>query len=323
MKMVSEQSRRIQALRGLAIIAVVFIHNTPTGIAQVFCRPFLNFAVGLFLFLSGLLSDSANWNPQKRIIKVFIPYVLWSLIYSIMYNISNPISIPISFVKNVLTGKAAATMYYIFVYCQFTLLIPFIDKLAKSKFKYLGFLISPVEIIVMRSIPLIIGLEINRYISAIMSISCLGWFTYFYLGYLLGNNELSVNTASKKLPLLWMTSLLFQIAEGYYLYTLEYENCGTQLKLTSIFSGVLFALMAYNYVIRGKTRNTKILELLGDNSFGIYFSHLAVMAVVGHIPGYAKYVTYPVSAVIAIFLTIICVLLGKRILGKNSRYLAL
>ncbi|MGN0450939.1 MAG: acyltransferase [Acutalibacteraceae bacterium] len=323
MKFTTEQSKRIQILRGVAIIAVVFIHNTPTGLAQVFCRPFLNFSVGLFLFLSGMLSNASNWNPKKRIIKVLIPYVLWTFIYSVMYNIDNPVSIPIVFAKNVLTGKAAAVMYYIFVYCEFTILIPLIDRLAKSKFKYCGLLIAPIEIVIMRSMPLIAGLEINKYISVIIGISCLGWFTYFYLGYLVGNKLLSINMTNTKIMMLWIISILFQIAEGFYYYTLGYENCGTQLKLTSIISGALFALMAYNYVIYGKTRNVKVLELLGNNSFGIYFSHLAVMAVVHHIPMYNRYVTYPITAVITIVLTIFCVLLGKRLLGKQARYLAL
>lgn len=323
MKLTTEQSKNIQVLRGLAIIAVVFIHNTPIGLPQVFCRPFLNFSVGLFLFLSGMLSNASNWSPKKRIIKVLIPYVLWTLIYSVMYNIDNPVCIPIVFVKNLLIGKAAAVMYYIFIYCEFTLLIPFIDRLAKSKFKYCGFLFTPIEIVLMRSLPLITGLETNKYITIIMSISCLGWFTYFYLGYLVGNKLISINPTSTKITLLWMISILFQIAEGFYYYTLGYENCGTQLKLTSIISGVLFALMAYNYVIHGTTRNVKVLELLGDNSFGIYFSHLAVMAVIVHIPVYTRYVSYPITAVITIVLTTICVLIGKKIGGKYSKYLAL
>ena len=323
MKLTTEQSKSIQLLRGLAIIAVVFIHNTPTGTAQVFFRPFLNFSVGLFLFLSGMLSNSSNWNPKKRIIKVLIPYVLWTLIYSTIYNISNPANIPIAFFKNIITGKAAAVMYYIFVYCEFTLLIPFIDRLAKSRFKYCGLLITPVEIVIMRSLPLIMGIEVNKYISIVMSISCLGWFTYFYLGYLLGNKLISINTGSKKLPLLWIISILFQFAEGGYYYYLGYENCGTQLKLTSIISGVLFALMAYNYVIHGAAKNVRVLELLGNNSFGIYFSHLAVMTVIDLVPVYTKYVPYPITGVVTIALTTICVLLGKRILGKYSRYLAL
>lgn len=320
MKLTSEESKRIQVLRGVAIIAVVFIHNTPTGLAQVFCRPFLNFSVGLFLFLSGMLSNFSNWNPKKRIIKVLIPYVLWTLIYSIICNISNPVYIPNAFFKNVLTGGAAAVMYYIFVYCEFTLLIPFIDKLAKSRFKYWGFVITPIEIVVMRLMSLITGREINVYISIIMSISCLGWFTYFYLGYLLGNKLISINTAPKRIPLLWMFSILLQIAEGFYFYSLGDVNCGTQLKLTSIISGVLFVLMAYNYVINGKSRRIKVLELLGDNSFG---THMAVMIIIGYIPVYTRYVTYPMTAVITIVLTTTCVLLGKRIFGKYSIYLAL
>lgn len=50
MEMTSDKSYKIQMLRGLAIIAVVFIHNTPSGLAQVYFRTFLNFSVGLFLF---------------------------------------------------------------------------------------------------------------------------------------------------------------------------------------------------------------------------------------------------------------------------------
>lgn len=95
MKLSDVKSNNIQVLRGIAIIAVVFIHNTPKGLAQVYCRPFLNFSVGLFLFLSGMLSNANNWNLKKRIVKVAIPYTLWTLIYVILYNYRNPLDIPI------------------------------------------------------------------------------------------------------------------------------------------------------------------------------------------------------------------------------------
>ena len=68
MKLTAKQSNNVQILRGLAILAVVFIHNTPSGIAQVYFRPFLNFSVGLFLFFSGMLSNVNNWNHRKRIL---------------------------------------------------------------------------------------------------------------------------------------------------------------------------------------------------------------------------------------------------------------
>lgn len=324
MKLTDTQSKKVQMLRGVAIIAVVFIHNTPIGLAQVFLRPFLNFSVGLFLFFSGMLSSATQWNPRKRITKVVIPYILWSLIYTVIYNvISNPIEIPIKFLKNVLMGNASAIMYYIFVYCEFTLIIPFIDRLAKSKYRYWGFVITPLEIVIMRFIPVVIGRDMNSYISIIMSISCLGWFTYFYLGYMIGNKYISVKRTFNKNFILWVISIVFQIVEGYFYYMRGYQNCGTQLKITSIISGVLFALMAYSYVVNGKDRNITILKLLGDNSFGIYFSHLAVMAVISQIPVYVQYIPYPITAVVTIVFTTICVLVGKKILGDFSKYLAL
>lgn len=46
----------IQALRGLAIVAVALIHCLPESATSVALRPFLNWAVAMFLFLSGLLT---------------------------------------------------------------------------------------------------------------------------------------------------------------------------------------------------------------------------------------------------------------------------
>lgn len=81
------RNNHIQVLRALAIIAVVMIHTTPHGIPQVVCRPFVNFSVATFLFLSGYLTkiENANWFAfyKKRILRVFIPYLIWTIIYSL------------------------------------------------------------------------------------------------------------------------------------------------------------------------------------------------------------------------------------------------
>ena len=135
-------------------------------------------------------------------------------------------------------------MYYIFVYCEFTLLIPLLDKLAKSKYRYWGFVIAPVEIVVMHLTPLLLGIGLNKYINAIMSVSCLGWFTYFYLGYMMGNKLIKINWSVNKLLLIWALSIVLQIGEGYWYLYLGEANCGTQIKLSSIISGSLFAIIA-------------------------------------------------------------------------------
>lgn len=320
--MTNIKSKHIQILRGMAIIAVVLIHTAPAGTYQVFLRPFFNFSVGLFLFLSGMLSDALKWNPRKRITKVIIPYIIWTLIYVVLKNINSPSVIPGAFIEDLITGTSAAMMYYILVYCEFTLLIPLIDKLAKSRFKYWGFAIAPIEIIVMRMLPWIIGYEGNKYISIIMSVSCLGWFTYFYLGYLMGNNIITVKESTKKLYFFLIASVFIQIAEGYWWLSMGNANCGTQLKLSSILTGVIFNMLAYRFVYAEKEYNNKILNLLGNYSFAIYFSHIAVIKLLAMIPLYSKLV-FPLNSIIVIILDVILIFIGKKILGKHSKYLAL
>lgn len=318
-----EKSYKIQALRGMAIIAVVCIHNTPGGLAQVWLRPFLNFSVGLFLFLSAMLSSAEKWNPWKRIYKVAIPYVIWTFIYVLLNNLKFPAEIPLVFIKSLLTAKSAAVMYYIFFYCEFTLLIPIIDKLARSKFKYLGFVIAPLEIIVIRLIPLVMGIELNLYLNVLSSISCLGWFTYYYLGYMVGNNLLQMRMSTKNIFFTWCIAIGLQILEGYWYYSMGEANCGTQLKLTSIFAGSFFALLAYKFVEEQKHINLKILFKLGEISFGIYFAHLAVMKVLSHVPYYSTIVKFPISVCVTIIVTSVCVYIGRKVLGNFSKYLAL
>ena len=316
-------SCRIQVLRGLATVAVVLIHNTPSGMAQVWYRPFINFSVGMFLFLSGLLSSMERWNPKKRILKVIIPYIIWTFIYVLIGNINNPEQIPIAYIESLITAKSAAVMYYVFVYCEFTLLTPLIDKLARTKFKWIGFVIAPIEIIIMRLIPLVSGYEVNKYTRIIMDISCLGWFSYFYLGYLLGNDYIQIKTTTVRLLIMWVGAIALQILEGYWYFSMGESNCGTQLKLTSILTGVLFCLLAYKYINTSGTPAPNILYYLGEYSFGIFFAHLAVMSVLNHITHYKDYVIYPVNAVVTIAITAMCVCVGNKILGKYAKYLAL
>lgn len=203
MKLTEKESYKVQIIRGLAIIAVVCIHNIPFGTAQVLWRPFLNFAVATFLFISGMLSNAQKWSPARRIRKVVIPYVIWTAIYTILFHHNAFLKVPLLYIKNLVTGRAAAIMYYVFIYCEFTLLIPLIDRLAKSKYKYFGFAFAPLEIVLVRLIPMMVGYELNRYASIIIQVSCLGWFSYFYLGYLIGNNYLYIECSAKKLIFGW------------------------------------------------------------------------------------------------------------------------
>ena len=172
-------------------------------------------------------------------------------------------------------------MYYVFVYCELTLLIPIIDRIARSKFRYWAFAISPVEIILMRLIPLVLRIELNNYVKMIMSISCLSWFSYYYLGYLLGNSIVKLKCSTQRLVFWWIVAIVLQIAEGYFYYLMGESNCGTQLKLSAILTGNLFCMIAFKFISQNRIVRVNVLYLLGNASFGIYFSHIAIMMVLG------------------------------------------
>ena len=55
---IPQNNRKIQILRTMAIFAVVMIHSNADGIFAVINRPFLNFAVAMFTFLSGFLTKT-------------------------------------------------------------------------------------------------------------------------------------------------------------------------------------------------------------------------------------------------------------------------
>lgn len=68
----------------------------------------------------------------------------------------------------------------------------------------------------MRLIPLIMKVNFNYYIEIIMSVSCVGWFIFYYLGYLLGNGLLEIRFSTAKIAVMWAFSIALQIAEGYW-----------------------------------------------------------------------------------------------------------
>ncbi|MBP3517277.1 MAG: acyltransferase [Parabacteroides sp.] len=309
----------IQIFRALSIIAVVMIHTTPSGEWQVFCRPFINFSVATFLFLSGYLTkiENDNWFAfcKKRIIRVIIPYIIWTIFYTLPPIFSGDGILVI--VKNLITAKATVAMYYIFVYIQFVLLTPWLAQLAKSKHRHWGWLIAPISMIIFKYSGLLTGIEPNAYVSLLWSDVCLGWFTYYYLGLLLGNRIIKPDYSLKTLILLYLVSILLQMAEGYGWLLLGEANCGTQVKLTSFLTSTLFLLIVYTLLNKPDIDvKSKFLRSLGDYSFGIYLCHIMVIMVLRRIPYYTT-LSYPFTSFMVVLISWGCCYIGNKICGKK------
>ena len=318
---------KIQALRALSIIAVVMIHTLPAEEIQVYVRPFINFGVATFLFLSGYLTDLSKIKIKqfykKRILRVIIPYIIWTILYTTVGFVSSGgIDIKKYFI-NLVTAGAAATLYYIFVYIQFVLLTPLLGKLLHKKWWWVGLLVSPLSLII-RYYWLFSGVTPNKYISTIWGVSCLGWFLFYYLGLYFGNMVKDKKYNLIKLMSVYAVTIAVQILEGYGWYRLGDTTYGTQLKLSALLTNSVFVLMAYYYISSNKIKcDNKILITIGDYSFGIYLAHIMVIMILNKIPIWGP-IPFLIKSFVVLAITLIIVIIGKKICGKRiSRYLGL
>lgn len=305
--------------RAIAIIAVVIIHTTPAGQWQVFCKPFINFAVATFIFLSGYLTkaDNENWLKFyiRRITRVLVPYIIWTVIYSIPDIQSSG---PSAMVKNLLCANATTTLYYIFVYIQFVLLTPLLGKLAKSPYRQLGWLIAPLSVILFKYIPVFGNIQLGKHIELFWSDACLGWFTFYYLGLILGNRLTGRRFKLRNLVFLYCASLLLQTAEGYLWFTADPAGCGSQLKLSSILSSSIFMLIIHNVLENRTSRmSCRTLEIIGDYSFGIYLSHMMVLKGLEATSIY-NVIPFPITSLIVLLISFAFCYVSTLVIGKKA-----
>ncbi len=127
--MAGKKDLYIQAVRGLAIAAVVLIHCLPQEAASVTLRPFLNFAVAAFVFLSGYLTPrekaaDADTFLRRRLGKIAAPYVVWTILYLVARGAFAPLTVLTAFVVG-----GSAQLYYLVVYLQLVLLTPLLFRL--------------------------------------------------------------------------------------------------------------------------------------------------------------------------------------------------
>ena len=303
------------------------IHTAPYGKPQVFIRPFINFGVALFLFISGYLINVDSINKKKfykkRIKRVLIPYFIWTSLYTIVEFIGSEFNLK-KFIMNFALAKSAAMMYYIFVYIQFILLTPFLCKLVKSKYNWLGWLIAPLSVII-KYYWLFFKIDPNDIISSLYDVCCLGWFTYYYLGLYLKNRSASLKCDLKKLIIIYIITILLQILEGYGWYSFGNMSCGTQLKISSFLTGVSFIMIAYWYINNDKyIGKNRLLILVGDYSFGIYISHIIFINILNKIIPTWKQIPFVINSLIVLSISLLFVIIGKKILGeKIGKYIGL
>ena len=245
---------------------------------------------------------------------MLVPYLIWTVIYSIPDIRSAGLS---ALLKNLLCANATTTLYYIFVYIQFVLLTPLLGKLAKSPYRHLGWLIAPLSVILFKYIPVFGGIEQGKHIQLFWNDACLGWFTFYYLGLILGNRIIDRKFNIGNLAFLYCASLLLQMAEGYLWYKTDPAGCGSQLKLTSILSSSIFILLIYGVLLnRNHQPKSRLICMIGDYSFGIYLVHMMFLKLLETFDLY-KLIPYPINSIVVLAISFIFCYTCSTVFGKK------
>lgn len=80
-------------------------------------------------------------------------------------------------------------------------------------------------------------------------------------------------------------------------------------------------LIVYRFIKSDIIIRAKYLHVLGDCSFGVYFSHLAIMYVLQYV-SYYRIFMFPLNAIVVTAISMCIVNGGKIVLGKNAKWLA-
>ncbi len=313
-------NRKVQVLRGFAICAVVVAHSYPHGLRGIFVRPPVNFAVALFLFLSGWLTGTEPRpfrHYARRIGRILVPYVLWSVIYTAVNRTWA------SFWIDLLTGNAEIQLYYVLVYIQFMLLTPLLAALLRSRYRRAVWWITPVTLAAVRYLPALTGTAVSFPFPAA---NALVWCTFYALGMALGGGLVKAGLPRDRGLVLYALTLGLGVAEGLFWFRRgNYDMATGQLRFSSLLSSVTVLLLSHGFLTDPARRirpdwMEKALVFLGNCSSGIYFAHRLVTYGLYELLHRWPLFRFPVTTTLQLLVSALCVFAAQKLLGKRWKW---
>ncbi|MGL6065678.1 MAG: acyltransferase [Cetobacterium sp.] len=313
-----------EGLRGIAILAVLIIHTlgiTKNEFLILIVRQFINYAVPLFLFLAGFFCrkqfDSGKFNYKKSLIRILIPYFVWSIPFMLrvkFYSFDLK-----DIIVSLLTAKHFGIYYYIILLSQLILLSP---ALLKRKLNLYILVITPLSVLgyyYLRTS----GYNIMFPFNVLFFWSGI---TFYYLGMFF--DEISDCFKKTKWNFTFLLIFIFNILETIYFFkkTETFDLAISQFKLSSLF--LTFGLILF--VVKDKKMKNilenKFLVYLGNNSFGIYLIHAVIIMIMTKVLGMFlenNYLIFIVTTITVLSFSLILLNIVKVILKKKSKYLGI
>lgn len=293
--MIKEKNIGIQTLRGILIIFVVFIYslsistNDIENYLLIIFRSLSNVAVPFFLFLSGYYFNKNKINDKnyfkKRLEKLLIPLIIYNILYFIYYSMING---TLNF-KSFLLFSSGAQLYYLIVLIQLILIFKYLDKKVFEKiFTFINIIYLFIYYILWIKLDVIIPLH-QYYFFA--------WYIYFLLGTKYQVKKKEVRTSD-----LFITIAIFISVVLWNIFILKKVGIEYSFSQMNIIN-MLFCINIFKYIgyFENLKSNIKILNIIGNNSFGIYLIHLFFIPIINKI--------FTFIYINSIFKTILCTIL--------------
>ena len=331
-----------QTIRGLCIVCVVVIHsllqdrlNIHNNEINIIIRTIINFAVGIFIFLSGyFIKDNDIRNDKKdfykkRLKRLLIPYIIWSSIYIVLFHLNYIKNINIkSIISAYIFGNSAVHLYFIVALLQLILITPLLIKVMDKNSRFIN-----LSIIMLTPIYTCINGLFNYYTKTNFPLYATlfpAWISFYYMGMLYNKQIGKIKKINSKF-IFFITSVILIINISVnlieYWNGMSYSYCTSQIKLSnSIYIiCIAFSIIAILNIVNTKKIKSNVLSKIGDNSFGIYFMHLILIKLLKKIFEDINCILIVKSSIIAVITLIICVVLIKIIneLTKNKSKLYL
>ena len=277
------------AFRGLAIFFVVIAHTTAYGWLDgsrtgfnfwfsVANRTFELCALPMFLFISGYWLATARFDSKgdyvkflgKRVSRVAIPYLFWSVFFILLYSWrAHSFSAP-GFIKKLVLGQAEGPYFFIVMLLQFYVLTPLFVYLSKKTYG--------LKLVVGCHAAFTIFLYVLRLVYfkdlsfAIVKLPFLTWLSFFFLGvYYRGKPGMLGKIKTSMIAALVVLLFASSVLESAVLLRFDYfELAISDVKITTFLyaASVLFLLTRLRHL-----NWPRILVVMGDYAFGIFFIH--------------------------------------------------
>jgi len=270
--MSNQRNAMFDVLKGLGIISVIISHvyRGGTDPLAVFLREICMWCVPMFFMVQGyFMSGPKNYlqSSWKKIKKTYVPYLYWAVAYGVFFWITAGKSFTL---MDLILGKTALHLYYMFYYMLFALLCPLLYLLPRK------LRVGTLFFMLFSNIAMNLILEISKtYHISILSWTGpnpFKWWGFIAIGMLLAEYPLVKEYITKHArAFAWGAVAVFAIGliEPYLNNTVGYLFNKVALFPLSI--GLTLALAIYY-----STPNpigVKYLSFIGNRTLGIYLGH--------------------------------------------------